>query len=79
MDRVVAELKANPHTKHLVSSITKLSVSVLTSAMGEEAAELYENVKAGISDVLSVSKDGKTEEEYKAEVSEKLDYTTPRT
>ena len=75
VDRVVAELKANPHTKHLVSSITKLSVSVLTSAMGEEAAELYENVKAGISDVLSVSKDGKTEEEYKAEVSEKLDTT----
>ena len=75
VDRVVAELKANPHTKHLVSSITKLSVSVLTSAMGEEAAKLYENVKAGISDVLSVTKDGKTEEEYKAEVSEKLDTT----
>ena len=75
VDRVVAELKSNPHTKHLVSSITKLSVSVLTSAMGEDAAEIYESVKAGISDVLSVSKDGKTEEEYKAEVSEKLDAT----
>ena len=34
---------------------------------------MYEEVRAGLSDTLSITKEGKTEEEYKTEVSASLD------
>ena len=78
IDRVVNELKSNPHTKHLVSALTKLSVTIMCDNLnlGEEAEQIYSEVKSGIADALSISKHQfATEEEYKEEVSQSLDNT----
>ena len=78
IDRIIEELRSNDHTKHLVSTITRLSISIMCDNMdiGEDAAQIYESVKSGVADTLSISKEQfATEEEYKAQVSQSLDNT----
>ena len=75
---VVAEavriLNGYAPTKTLVTAITKLTLSSLvTEALPEGSEEIYENIKDGASDILAIEKVEGKEEEYKTEVSEKLD------
>lgn len=72
---VVEILNDNEHTAPLVTTLAKLSVATMADQMGSDANmhELYDEVKVGLSDTLAISKEGKTEEEYKTEVSASLD------
>ena len=76
---VTAELDKNPRTKPLSDAMAKMTLSALNGSIsigGMEAEELYDNVKTGLNDILSTSRDDyETEEEYKADVSSKLDTT----
>ena len=76
IDRVVNELKLNPHTRQVVDALTKLSVALLCESMGldQDSTELYEAVSADLKTVLVINRsDYATEEEYKADVNKKLD------
>ena len=56
VNKVIDKLNANPHTQPLVSTLTELSVVLISSHMniGDESAEIYEDVKAGLRDVLTI-------------------------
>ncbi len=75
VNAVVDILNDNEHTAPLVTTLAKLSVATMADQMGsdENMHELYEEVRGGLSDTLAISKEGKTEEEYKTEVSKSLD------
>ncbi len=79
VNRVITTIKANERTKPLVTLITKLSVTVMSQQAGisSEAINTYENIKTSLNnDILSLNKeDYATEEEYVADVSDKLDAT----
>lgn len=72
---LIDTLNSNEHTAPLVTTLAKISVSTMAQQLGmdENMHQLYEDVRAGLSDTLSISKENKTEEEYKAEVSTSLD------
>ena len=76
IDKVVNELKINPHTRPVVNALTKLSVALLSESLGldQDATELYESVSSDLKNVLVINKsDYATEEEYKADINKKLD------
>lgn len=78
LDRLIETLRANPRTSVVVDALAKLSVTIMSEqlGLGENADQLYEDVKAGINEVLAIDKnDYATEEEYKAAVSDSLDST----
>lgn len=72
---VISTLNSNEHTAPLVTTLAKISVSTMAQqmGMGEDMHQLYEDVRGGLFNTLSISKEDKTEEEYKAEVSTSLD------
>ena len=72
---VITMLNSNDHTAPLVTTLAKISVSTMAQqmGMGEDMHQMYEDVRDGLFDTLSISKEDKTEEEYKAEVSTSLD------
>ena len=72
---VISTLNSNEHTAPLVTTLAKISVSTMAQqmGMGEDMHQLYENVRGDLFNTLSISKEDKTEEEYKAEVSTSLD------
>ncbi len=72
---VISTLNGNLHTAPLVTTLAKISISTMAAemGMGEDMHQLYEEVRGGLFDTLSISKEEKTEEEYKAEVSTSLD------
>ena len=79
INEVIAKLKeGGDRTKTLITTLTKISVSVLADNLGldEDTAELYENVKDSLNTVLSEIPDKDSfdsPEEYKAEVSSQID------
>ena len=78
IDLIIDELGKNPRTTLLLDSFAKLSVAALSNSvnLGEDATELYNNVKDGVNDVLKTNKeDYETEEEYKEALGENLDNT----
>lgn len=67
-------LNKNDHTRPLVTAITKLTLSsLITEVLPEGSEEIYENIKEGANDILAIEKIEGKEDEYVAEVSEKLD------
>ena len=76
LKKVTEILNENSHTKHLVSALSKISVSVLAQSFGSEleVEEIYDTVKSGLTNTLQIKKEeGKSEDEYKAEVKESID------
>ena len=82
VNKIIAELKKNEHTKPLVATLTELSVTVMSSqlSLGENSAEVYDNVKEGLKDVLSIkptdyedTAEGKAQ--YKEDLTNSLDET----
>ena len=70
ISRAIDILNANERTKFIVTSLTKITLSTMTQQMGgitgEQAEQLYEEVKSGLTDVVNIKKDDyETEEEYK--------------
>ena len=77
INKVVETINTNARIKPLVTMFTRLSVTLMTKELnfGEETMQIYDNVKVGLSDTLKISKEGKSEEEYIAEVSSSIDAT----
>ena len=74
LKKVTEILNENSHTRPLVTALSRISVSVLAQSFGSEldTEVIYDTVKTGLTSTLQISKDGKTEDEYKAEVKESL-------
>ena len=80
INKVIAELKKNENTKPLVATLTELSVTIMSSQLGvgENSAEVYNNVKDGLKEVLTIkpSDYADTEEghaQYKEDLTNALD------
>ena len=74
LKKVTEILNENSHTRPLVTALSRISVSVLAQSFGSEldTEVIYDTVKSGLTSTLQISKEGKTEDEYKAEVKESL-------
>lgn len=77
LTKVIEILESNQHTKALITSLSKISISALASSFGSELnmEESYEIVKSGVDATLRIQKEGKDEETYKAEVRASLEET----
>ena len=76
--RLIAIINENEHTRPLVATLTEISVAILCEDLGVDGdtAELYENVKAGVEDVLSIkSDDYANDDEYVEAISASLNET----
>ena len=74
LKKVTEILNENAHTRPLVTALSRISVSVLAQSFGSEleTEQIYSTVKTGLNSTLQITKEGKSEEEYKAEVKESL-------
>jgi hypothetical protein len=74
LKKVIEILNENSHTRPLVTALSRISVSVLAQSFGSELETevIYDTVKTGLTSTLQISKEGKSEEEYKEEVKESL-------
>ena len=75
---VVDELYLNPRTAHIVNSLTEMSIKIMCDSMGlsDDATALYESVKVGVNNVLSLNEaDYASREDYVADVTSNLDTT----
>ena len=81
IERLTEKLNSNSRTAPLVSTFTKISITVMAESFEtiegvEIDEETYENVKDGINDILSIDKnDYKDEKEYVGAISESLNTT----
>ena len=72
-------LQKNPRTSGMVTALTKSLISTLIpedatiTVNGQEIPISYDTVKESVSDILSVTKEGKTDEEFKEELGATLD------
>ena len=76
IDALIDRLNSYERTQMLVTSLTKLSFTMMQEALGfdSDTTEIYESVKDGINTVLTHNKsDFETEEEYKEAVYQDLD------
>ena len=75
LKKVIEILNENEHTKPLITALSRISVTVLAQNFGTDldVEEIYDTVKGGINETLQISKEGKTEEEYKEEVKTSID------
>ena len=74
--RVTTILNKNDRTRPIINELTKLSLKLITSGDEAVSEEVYENVKTGVAETLTIDKtEYETPEEYKAAVTESLDAT----
>lgn len=75
LKKVTEILNSNSHTAPLITALSRISVAVLAQNFGTDLPvdEIYATVSEGLTGTLQISKDGKSEDEYKAEVKESLD------
>jgi hypothetical protein len=75
VDAILDRLNEYERAHVIVTSLTKLSLSMMQDALGfdEDTTEIYENVKEDITNILNHNKsDFETEEEYKQAVNDDL-------
>ena len=75
-DAILDRLNKYDRAHTIVTSLTKLSLSMMQEALGfdEDTTEIYESVKEDMTNILNHNKsDFATEEEYKEQVSADLD------
>lgn len=77
VQKVVDHIKSNERTAALVTTLTKLSITMLTEQLGNsefEATVTYDNLKESMNEVLAVDRENyETEEEYKEVLTNTLD------
>lgn len=75
LKKVTEVLNENEHTRPLITALSRISVSVLAQSFGSDldTEVIYDTVKTGLTSTLQISKDGKSEDEYKAEVKDSID------
>lgn len=82
LSKMIATLGSNSRTMPIITALNEISVSVMLQGMGVtgETAEVYNELKTGINNVVSVKKDDfATEEEYKEELKTELKGTINNT
>ncbi len=75
---IADEFELNQRFVGVSNKLSSLAMEILiknSGMSGDDTAEKLTNVKDGLNDIIKIEKDGKTEEEYKAEVSGSLDET----
>ena len=76
INELIDLINGNERTKHLVTSITKLSISMLANTLGSDynqLTEVYDNIKNDISGILSINEsDYGSKEEYLEALSDNL-------
>ena len=74
VDKMVAVLNENTRTSTLVSTLTKMTITVLSNSMGldENAVTKYNDIKADLSSAIASIDKSKTKEEQVADVSASL-------
>ena len=78
INRIVDVLKENERTKPILSVVTKITVSAMYGELGitEETEAMYESVKEGLTDVLTLDKESFSDEaEFSAAVNESIGST----
>ena len=78
ISRLIDVVKANERTAPLLTTLTKLSVSIMAESMGldEEAEQLYDDIKTGINGILAIEpEDYSDSEEYTAAVGDSIEAT----
>lgn len=78
ISKMIGTLASNHRTNTLIATLNEISVSLMLSSMGVtgDTAEVYEELKGGINNVVSVKKDNfATEEEYKEELKGEIQGT----
>ena len=79
VNQVIDTLNSNVHMRPLVTSLTKLSISIICDTMsaGESSEEVYNNIKGGLNTTLTeVKKENfETEEEYREALSDSINTT----
>ena len=78
VSKLIDTLQANKRTAPLVTTITKLSVTIMAEqmGMGEDAEQIYESVTDGLKDIADIDRDSyASEQEYKAAVKESINDT----
>lgn len=79
--RLTDRLNSSERTAELVNTITRISIEVMADSFEtiegfEITAETYDNVKAGVSEVLNINKENyASEERYVAAISDSLNNT----
>ena len=78
IQQIKDKLQENPRTGGMVTALTKSLISTLIPedatilVNGQEVPISYETVKDSVSNILNVTKDGKSEEQFKAEIESTL-------
>ncbi len=60
IDKIITELNANDRTKHIVTGLTKLSLSLIKEQLGStigdsvDIDEMYDDIKEGFNEILSI-------------------------
>ena len=78
ISRLIEVVKSNPRTSPLLTTLTKLSVSIMAESMGldENAEQLYEDIKTGVNEIIAISPDDySTPEEYTEAVADSIEAT----
>ena len=78
ISKLIDTLQANERTAAIVTTITKLSISIMAEQMGidENVEAIYEGVKDGLGDIADIDRESySTEEEYKAAVKDSISST----
>lgn len=76
VNAVIDKLEENQRTKSLVSTIAKLSVTIMSNSLGlgTDADDMYDDLKDDFNDCLDVKRDAyATEEEYREDLSGSID------
>lgn len=79
VNQIIDTINTNAHMRPLVTSLTKLSISVICDSMsaGDNSDEVYDNLKGGLNTTLTeIKKDNyETDEEYRSALSESINVT----
>ena len=78
IDRIVSTIRKNPRTAPIITTLTKLSISVMASelGLGENVEAMYDDIKDGINDILAINyEDYANDDEYTAAIADSLNST----
>ncbi len=76
ISKLIDVVKSNPRTSPLLTTLTKLSVTIMAESMGlgEDAEQLYDDIKTGVNSILEIDPDSYTDpEEYTAAVGDSIE------
>ena len=70
LTKVINELDKNPNTRYLIDVLTKYAVGTMVPEVSDKVVG---EVKTGLTEIVKIETEGKTEDEVKTEVSDKVE------